>query len=114
MSSGQPDFHLKVSDTLPILEATLLDAKREPINLTSVVSITFRMRRKKSDPFIDITATVVAPATDGKVTVPWSGTSGSTDAAGTFQALFKLLFPGPETMSVPNKGCKVISIEDDC
>lgn len=110
------DFHLKVSDTRPILEATLLDANKKPLQVDGATSVTFRMRRKKSDPFIDIVSTIIDDGTvalRGRVDVPWEDTANSTDIAGTYNALFKVVF-GTDTMSVPNKGCKTIVIEDDC
>lgn len=105
------DFHLKKSDLLPVLEATLVDANRNPIDVSAATSIVFKMRILTSDPFIDITATVISgPA--GRVDVPWA--SPDTDVPGNYKAMFKVTFPGPLVMSVPNKGCKTVLIEDDC
>lgn len=111
------DFHLKISDTLPILEATLLEADGSKINVSAATSVTFRMRVKQLDPFIDILCVVIddgTPALRGRVDVPWTVTADSTTTAGFYKALFKVLFPGPLTLSVPNKGCKTIEIENDC
>lgn len=112
------DFRLKVNDTLPVLEATLLSTKTDrPIDVSTATSVVFRMRIKQSDPFIDITATIVDDGTEalrGRVNVSWSATPGSTSVAGSYKALFKVTFPGPLTLSVPNSGCKQILIEEDC
>lgn len=111
------DFHLKVSDTLPVLEATLKEGDGTKINISTATSVTFRMRRKQTDSFIDILCTIIddgTPALRGRADVPWVATAASTDAAGNYKAVMKVLFPGPLTLSVPNKGCKTICIEDDC
>lgn len=111
------DFHLKISDTLPVLEATVVDASANPINISTVSSILFRMRLTTTDPFTDIVSTLIDDGTvalRGRFDVPWSATAGSTDVAGLYKAVAKLVFPGPLTMSVPNKGCKTVLIEDDC
>jgi hypothetical protein len=87
------DFHLKVSDRLPVLEATLIDAKKNPINISAATGIIFRMRRKQSDPFIDITSTIIddgSTALRGRVDVPWGASD--TTSSGTFKALFKVTF----------------------
>ncbi len=109
------DFHLKVSDTLPILEATLVDANSDKINVSAAVEVKFKMRVSSADPFIEIIATIIddgSVALRGRVDVPWI--SSNTDEAGLYKAMFKITFPGPDTMSVPNKGCKSILIEADC
>lgn len=105
------DFYLKINDRLPELEATLEDSNGDAIDLTTATGVEFRMRANTTDPWILIAANIVT-ASEGKVSVPWGATD--TDTAGVFHALFKVTFPGPLVMSVPNKGCKSIIIEDDC
>lgn len=111
------DFYLKVDDTRPILEARLVDSNGKPINISTATSVTFNMRRKSADPFISIACTIIddgSEALRGRCDVPWEATASSTSEAGSYKAGFKVVFPGPLTMSVPNKGCKAISIEEDC
>jgi hypothetical protein len=108
------DFHLKVSDRLPVLEATLMDSQRRPIDVSTATDIKFKMRRSKSDTWIIITATKIDDGTEalrGRVDVPWGASD--TDESGTYKGLFKVTLAGL-VLSVPNSGCKSISIEDDC
>ena len=104
------DFYLKVNDQLPNLEATLKYSNGKPVDLSQAVGVEFRMRKENTDPWILIAASIT-DALKGKVSVPWSATD--TDEAGSFHALFKITYPGPKVLSVPNRGCKHVIIEED-
>lgn len=105
------DFYLKAGDRYPVMRATLLDSDRKVIDLSAATAIDFLMRRKTTDSWIVISASIT-DAPNGKVEVHWGPTD--TVEAGTYKGFFRATFPGPLVMSVPNSGCKTILIQSAC
>ena len=102
------DFVLVAGDTLPILKAQLLQHDKSPIDLSTADSVVFNYRKKDTDPYIQIAATVT-DAPFGRVEVVWG--AGDTTTPGTYKARFKVTYPGPKVLSVPNQGHAILSIE---
>jgi hypothetical protein len=95
------DFKIKEGDTLPVLEAQLLDENRKPRDLQSVNEVRFHMKAVDTqDVVVDSTASVLS-ASEGKVVYEWS--DGDTDTLGRHEAEFEIHYNnGVETF--PNSG----------
>jgi hypothetical protein len=92
------EFSIPRGDLLPILSATLSDAKG-PIDLTGA-TVKFQMRLPGSSTLkVDAAAQTVDPATGGQVTYTWAGTD--TDTPGLYIAWFLVTYSG-KTMEAPN------------
>lgn len=105
-------FNIKQGDLLPSVEATLADANGAPINLTSAVSVNFRMWRQRpgeSSYLIDRAATVVS-AVAGTVRFDWQ--AGDTTPIGTFSADFLVMWPSSKPQTIPTVGNLVVNVLD--
>lgn len=100
-------FKIKTDDTLPILEATLLDAAGAAVNLTGT-TVTFIY----SDPAGAVTsnaATIVTPLT-GEVS--YTFTAAQTAAAGFGQGEFSVDFGGGSVQTFPTEENIVVQIHE--
>lgn len=99
------DFYIKQGDTRPPFEVTLLDANRDPVDLTTA-TVQFRMStRAGAVPVIDEAATVV-DAPNGVVAYQWG--AGDTDTPGTYLAEFVVTTASQETF--PNSRYLVVQV----
>lgn len=99
-------FTIKQNDTLPNLEAQLLDHNGAPINL-ELCGVHFHMTNYKGVEKINRPATITNIAT-GEVMVEWL--PGDTDTIGTFKCEFEVNMPDGNIITVPNDGYFLISI----
>lgn len=99
-------FTIKQNDTLPNLEAQLLDHEGSPINL-DLCGVHFHMSNFKGEVEIDRPATIVE-IESGRVRVDWQ--NGDTSKIGIYKAEFEVNMPDGKTISIPNDGYFLISI----
>lgn len=98
---AEPDFQLTAGDRWPPLTATLRDGAGAAIPLTAVQSVRFHMRPLVGGgAALDGVATVVDPAA-GTVRYDWQ--AGDTDAAGEYDADFRIVFASGAPATVPNR-----------
>ena len=96
-------FNIKVGDTAPDLQATLLNSDGSVIDLTTADAVLFHMRERGSTTIlIERTADIVAPATAGVVKYVWQ--TADTTAAGTYDGEFEVTFNDGSITTVPNNG----------
>lgn len=86
---------IKQNDTLPYLEAQLIDADGNPINL-DLCSVKFHMANFRGN------------VENGEVKVEWQ--EGDTDAVGTYKCEFEINMPDGKVITVPNDDYFLISI----
>ncbi len=98
-------FTIKQGDTLPILEAQLIDCTGNPINL-DLCGVYFHMARY-SRSIINRPVTIV-DMDSGKVKVEWQ--PGDTSTVGTYQCEFEVNMPDGKIITVPNNGYFLIEI----
>lgn len=93
-------FSIKAGDTLPVIQATLLDARKRPIPLTGA-TVEFQMKPliEGSDGALAAAADVV-DVTDGIVKYEWE--DGDTDVDGPYAAQFVITFGDGRVETVPN------------
>ena len=104
------DFYITEGDTLPVLNATLLNDSGTAVNLTNASSVRFHMRKIGSNK-----PTVVASATfvdkpNGKVRYTW--VTGNTAKAGLYDAEFQVTYVGGTIETYPNHDFIKIEIKE--
>ncbi len=99
-------FVIKQNDTLPTLEAQLIDAYGNPVNL-DLCAVTFRMKHGFGQKELERPATIT-DVENGKVRIEWQ--EGDTDTPGTYKAEFEVNMPDGKVITVPNDGYFIISI----
>lgn len=99
-------FTIKQNDTLPNLEAQLVDFEGSPINL-DLCGVHFHMSDFRGEVKINKPATIV-DVENGKVKVEWQ--KGETDTTGTYKCEFEVNMPDGKIITVPNDGYFLISI----
>lgn len=99
-------FTIKQNDTLPNLEAQLIDYSGAPINL-DLCGVHFHMQGYNGLVKINRLATIENPET-GNVKIEWL--DGDTDTVGTFKCEFEVNMPDGKIITVPNDGYFLISI----
>lgn len=108
-------FFIKRNDTLPTLEATLVDraclGERVPFNLTGVTACTFSMANDAGDMKIMAKAAQIISYTGGTIGYNWSPED--TNESGMFYGEFQLFFSDGNRMSVPPIGAIAIEIGKD-
>lgn len=102
-------FYIKQNDTLPALEAQLLDADGTPINL-DMCGVKFHMKEAYGRKEIDRPATI-ADIEQGRVRVDWQ--TGDTDTTGLFRCEFEIIFTDDTILTVPNDGYFLIRIVEE-
>jgi hypothetical protein len=95
------DFSIPKGDRVPIVQAVLRDTVG-PIDLTTVQSVMFQMRRPGAGNTLKVNgaASVVGAPTNGEVSYNWGATD--TDTVGAYVAWFLVTFSGDRTMKAPN------------
>lgn len=99
-------FTIKQNDTLPNLEAQLLDNNGASINL-DLCGVHFHMVNYKGVEKINRPATITNIAT-GEVKVEWQ--TGDTSEIGTYKCEFEVNMPDGKVLTVPNDGYFLISV----
>lgn len=99
-------FTIKQNDTLPNLDAQLIDATGNPLNL-DLCGVHFHMANYRGIEKINRPVTVTNIAT-GEVRVEWQ--TGDTEEIGTYKCEFEVNMPDGKTLTVPNDGYFLISI----
>jgi hypothetical protein len=100
-------FPLKVGDLLPRYRARLKNARNLPLDLTSAISVRFKMRLAGGLVKVDAPAAFVDRPT-GEVEYLWTGTD--TNTAGDFETLFEIVWPGGK-QTIPASGFGRVKIE---
>ena len=102
-------FILKQNDTLPVLEAQLLNADGTPINL-DLCGVHFHMKALDGRKLINRPAEIV-DAENGKVKVTWQ--EGDTDTAGICKCEFEIVFPDSTILTIPNDGYFLVKVVNE-
>ena len=98
-------FTIKQNDTLPNLEAQLLDYTGSPINL-DLCGVHFHMNKYGTN--IINRPAMITDAINGRVKIEWQ--QGDTGVVGTYQCEFEVNMPDGKIITVPNDGYFLISI----
>lgn len=99
-------FVIKQNDTLPHLEARLIDADGNPINL-DLCGVHFHMLNKWDSIKINRPVEIVDSEL-GDIRVIWQ--EGDTSESGMYNAEFEINMPNGDIISVPNDGYFIIKI----
>ena len=99
-------FVIKENDTLPYLEAQLVDAYNEPLNL-DLCGVHFHMSDFRGKIRLNKPA-IIIDAEKGEVIVEWE--TGDTDTAGTYKCEFEVNMPDGKIITIHNDGYFLISI----
>ncbi len=99
-------FTIKQNDTLPTIEAQLLDASGNPVNL-DLCGVKLYMKHGFGQKEIEKLATIT-DVENGKVKVEWQ--DGDTDTPGTYKCEFEVNMPDGKVISIPNDGYFLISV----
>lgn len=102
-------FYIKRNDTAPSLEAQLIDADGNPINL-DMCGVRFIMQDGFGRVNINRPATII-DAAQGRVQVDWQ--EGDTSVAGVMRCEFEIVFTDGSVMTVPNDGYFMIQIVEE-
>lgn len=108
---AQQKFYIKQDDTLPELNATLLDADGVAIPLLTVSSVRFIMSFGPGQPEKVNAVASIVDASAGTVKYAWD--TGDTDTVGEFQGEFQLTFQNGTILTVPNEEYITIIITGD-
>lgn len=101
-------FVIKRNDTVPSLEAQLIDADGSPVNL-DMCGVKLHMFNNCSTR-ITKNATIV-DIMQGRVRVDWEDSD--TAVAGVYKCEFEIIFTDSSVLTVPNDGYFLISITPD-
>ena len=96
---GPDMFTIKQYNTVPSLEATLVDYLGQPVNLTDA-TVAFAMRSKDNPNLVVSGAATIVDALAGRVVYQW-GVS-NTNTAGSYFAEFIVTYPNGGKESFPN------------
>jgi hypothetical protein len=92
-------FTIKQYNTLPLLEATLLDSNSQPVDLTDAV-VSFAMRSRDNDTRVIDGEAFIVDELEGKVAYPWAALD--TIVPGAYYGEFSVEYPGGGIESFPN------------
>jgi hypothetical protein len=107
-----PDVKFAEGDSLPILEAVLLGADEQPMDLTGM-AIVFRVQRlDQSQPAVDRPVTIDPDQTANKGKVTCKVFDAGTATAGDYKARFKATISG-ERISFRNDRLLLIHVSGD-
>jgi hypothetical protein len=105
---SKPDFVLAVGDTLPKLEAQLINAKTgAPIGDLTGATVVFNYKVRGTSTWTALTSVAIIDDSKAIVEVTWN--PGDTDVSGDYDMQFVVTFPSGQ-MTVPNHGCLLLSI----
>jgi hypothetical protein len=105
-----PDFSIKQSDVLPVLNDTLTYSDGTAANLTGA-SVTFVMRAlTANNPTVKAAATIVSPPAG---TVSYTFTAADTAVAGQYVANWIVTFSGGNVQTWPTVGAIEITVEEN-
>lgn len=102
-------FTIKQNDTVPALEAQLLDADGKPVNL-DMCGVRFHMRDGYGKKEINRPATIM-DVEQGRIRVDWQ--VGDTDTTGIFKCEFQITFTDSTILTVPNDGYFLVYIVEE-
>jgi hypothetical protein len=102
------DFFITAGDTLPNLNAQLLDASGVSVNLTGATEVTFQMALDGSGILAVNSAADIVNAPQGDVMYSWQ--DGDTAAPGSYLAVFKVTQPGGSQTYPPGDFLRVLVI----
>lgn len=104
-------FTVKQNDLLPVIAGVLKD-RNGVVDLTTANTIRFIMRPATGGTLkVDSPAVFDGPRVDGGWSYAWQ--DGDTDTPGFFDFEVEVTFPGPKTLTFPNRGYSQIEVEDD-
>jgi hypothetical protein len=106
------DFSIKRNDLLPVLDAILKDADKQPIDLTNAQSIVFHMRSEDSRE-LKITDGVAEFTDKPSGAVRYSWVDGDTDTEGLFLAEFEVTWNDSKIQTFPNADFISVQIIED-
>lgn len=104
------DFHIGEGDTLPKIRATLQDEDGNAVDLTSVSSVRFHMKKTNKDEVVVDAAASVVDGVNGIVEYTWIVTD--TADAGVYDAEFEVNFIGGGIETFPNDRNLKIQIKE--
>jgi hypothetical protein len=101
---------IRQGDTDPAVAVILVDANDEPDDLTLAIRVAFYMRSRATGVLVvnNQTATVVNAA---QGSVKYALAPGELTEAGSFEAYFRVTFPGSLTLSYPNGAHQHLRVE---
>lgn len=100
-------FTIKQYNTLPLLEATLLDPNNQPVDLSNA-TVTFTMRSRDTDTRVIAGDAIVIDELEGKVAYPWS--SLDTSFSGAYHGEFVVTYQDGGIESFPNSAYIEINV----
>lgn len=106
-----PVFYIKKRDRLPVIVGTVKDGNGVIVNLTGATAKFIMSATPGGTPLINAVATILAPATAGRVKYDWL--AADTLTPGTYYGEFEITFPGPLLETFPNSGWITIVIQID-
>jgi hypothetical protein len=108
--SQKPDYVLKVGDTLPKLEATLINKKTgQPIGDITSATVVFRYKVRGTAAWVSLNTVAILNGPKAIVEVTWS--PGDTSTVGDYDMEFVVTFPAG-VMTVPNVRCLLLRISE--
>ena len=104
------EFNIKQGDRLPVLDATLQNRSGTPIDLTTAVSVTFRMWQRGATSFAVNAAATIVVAANGTVRYSWGASD--TLVIGRYLAEFVITFSGSRNQTTPTAGTFFVNVID--
>ena len=103
MSFSQPDFTIKMNDTLPKLQLSVFDkgclGQKRYFNLTGVTGVTFSMIDQFGNYKISGKPATIMSLTGGTIQYSWS--DDDTTTSGNFKAEFQLQYSDGKRLTIP-------------
>lgn len=103
------DFDLKVGDLEPPVMVTLIDTTGVPVDLSTALSVVFKMAPTDTRVELFARAASIDSAPDGELSYIWQ--AGDTDIADVYYCEFTVAWPGPRDQTFPSEGYLTVSIE---
>lgn len=108
LRESEDTFYIKRGETTPALEVQLTDEDDNPIDLSSVDGVDFKMYEPRNYGLvIDASATIVNES-DGIVTYVWK--EGETDDAGRYRSGFVVNYDSASSEEFPNFGYRDVLV----
>lgn len=104
-------FYIKEGDRLPAITGTVRDGDGNIVSLAGATAKFIMSKTPGGTPVVNAAASIIAPATGGRVTYAW--TALDTATAGTYYAEFEITFPGGVLETFPNGGYITVIIGTD-